>query len=246
VGVLRFFYFILLLCVFLLHHSLISILIRNKEKRLRYFLKSISLTARWGLQILNVKVTRQGIEGAVKNRLIVSNHLSYLDVLILFAYYPSLFVTSTEIRDTFFLGWICQLAGCFFVERRKEFRSDETKSNELKAMREKFHQGFNIFFFPEGTSSCGRVGVLPFKGTFFQLAVDTGSCVQPMCLKYTGANADIPPWYGSMSFLGHLWKLCLQNKITASLEILDEIPPQEKWQLTTMSYQKISEAYARH
>ncbi len=235
--------FFSLILLFLIHHSLAGIILRNEEKRLRYYLKSIRFTAALVMFILNVKVQTTGVRGEVKKRLIVANHLSYLDVLVLFRDFPSLFVTSTEIRDTFLLGDICKLAGCFFVERRRDKRSLQTKDLELKDMQRKFSLGFNIFLFPEGTSSDGR-GVLPFKGTFFQLAVDTMTNVVPICLKYTGENRDVFPWYGNMTFADHLYRVCLEEKIEMTLSVLPEVETVEKMQLAKICHQKIVEAYA--
>lgn len=229
--------------MFLVHHFLITLLIWNEEKRLRYFLKSIQLTSKLALKVLNVKITRVGVRGEVSQRLIVANHLSYLDVLVLFTEFPSLFVTSTEIRDTFLLGDICKLAGCFFVERRRDKRSLATKEIELTAMKHKFTQGFNVFLFPEGTSSDGKQ-VLPFKGTFFQLAIDTKTPVVPVVLKYEGENRDVPPWYGDMTFPDHLFQLCSEKKLTVTLNVLPEVMEEEKMKFAKICHEHISIAYA--
>jgi 1-acyl-sn-glycerol-3-phosphate acyltransferase len=234
--------FCLLILLFLVHQSFAGLLFRNEEKRLRYFLKSVRFTSRLAMIILNVKVHRTGVKGEITQRLIVANHLSYLDVLVLFWDFPSLFVTSTEIRDTFLLGDICKLAGCFFVERRRDKRSMQTKELELKDMQKKFSMGFNIFLFPEGTSSDGR-GVLPFKGTFFQLAVDSMTNVVPVCLKYTGENKDVFPWYGDMTFADHLYRVCLEERVEMRLTVLPEVALAEKMQLAKNCHQKIADAY---
>lgn len=241
-GLVKYALFVTIILSFIAHHTIAGLLIWNENTKLRYFLWSISQTSKILLKILNVRVTREGPLGEVRQRLVIANHLSYLDVVILFAYYPSLFVTSVEIKETFLLGRICKLAGCFFVERRRSKRSMETKNNELNEMKEKFSQGYNIFLFPEGTSSDGS-GVLPFKGTFFQLAVDTATKVQPMCLKYTGDNRDVPPWYGDMTFPDHFFKLCLQREITAHLIVLEEVEGTEKMALAKRTQELISEAY---
>ena len=244
-GVFRYVLFLALMAFFILHHSVVSLLIFNEKVRLHYFLKSISLTSKVALKLLNVKVSKSGVGGEVRQRLIVANHLSYLDVLILFAHFPSLFVTSVEIRETFLLGRICRLAGCFFVERRKKKHYAETKLLELKQMNEKLRQGFNVFLFPEGTSSDGS-SVLPFKSTFFQLAVDTQTKTRPMCLKYTGENAHISPWHGDMTFADHLFKVCLQREITVCLTVLEEVEGSEKTALAKLTHGIISEAYAKN
>lgn len=244
-GLVKYFLFFLIVLTFLVHNTLADLLIRNEKVKLRYFLWSISRTCKVALRLLNVRVSIEGAKAEIRQKLIVSNHLSYLDAIILFAYFPSLFITSVEIRETFLLGRVCKLGGCFFVERRKSRRSMETKNNELKAIKEKFSQGFNVFLFPEGTSSDGS-GVLPFKGTFFQLAVDTGTKVQPMCLKYTGPNAHVSPWYGDMTFPDHLFKICLQREITAHLTILEEVEGTEKMAFAKKTQEMISEAYEKN
>lgn len=241
-GIFKFVAFSGLMLVFLIHHTLVSLFVWNEKLRLKYFLQSISLTSKLALKILNVRVDYEGQRGEVNNKLLVANHLSYLDVLILFAEYPALFITSTEIRDTFLLGRICKLAGCFFVERRKDRHEAGTKTSELNMMKEKLAAGFNVFLFPEGTSSDGK-NVLPFKGTFFQMAVDADIDVQPLCLKYTGDNRDIPPWYGSMTFPDHLFKLCMQDEINAKVIALPSLRGTTRMQLASDSFMSVSEAY---
>ena len=241
-GMVKFFLFASVILLFLCHHSLILLLIKDEKKRLKYFLRSIRYTSRIGLRILNVRTTYLGARGEVKERLIVANHLSYLDVLVLFSRYPSLFITSTDIRDTFLLGRICQLAGCFFVERNKRKHTPETKMKELSQMKEKLALGFNVFLFPEGTSSDGS-GVLPFKSTFFQLAVDCGTPVIPLCLKYNEKNV---PWYGDMTFPDHLFGLCMEDSITCTLEELPEVVSDIKTELAHRSFECIKDAYERN
>lgn len=241
-GIFKFIAFSGLMCLFLIHHTLVSLFIWNEKLRLKYFLQSISLTSKLALKVLNVRVDYQGQRGEVNQKLLVANHLSYLDVLILFSEHPSLFITSTEIRDTFLLGRICKLAGCFFVERRKDRHTLNTKTSELNMMKEKLNAGFNVFLFPEGTSSDGS-GVLPFKGTFFQMAVDTDIDVQPLCLKYIGENRDVPPWYGDMTFPDHLFKLCKQDEIKAKVISLPILRGTTKMQLASDSFASVSGAY---
>lgn len=241
-GIFKFSLFCFLMILFVIHHTLVSVFIWNEKRRLKYYLRSISVTSKLALRILNVRVAYEGVRGEVNQKLLVANHLSYLDVLILFAEYPSLFITSTEIRDTFFLGRICRLAGCFFVERRKSMHTPETKHSELSMMKDKLNEGFNVFLFPEGTSSDGSC-VLPFKGTFFQMAVDAEIDVQPLCLKYTGANKDVAPWYGDMTFPDHLLSLCRQNEINAKVVSLPTLRGTSKMQLAGESFALISGAY---
>ncbi len=229
---------------FVIHHTLIDLIMRNPRKKLHYFLWSVSRSCALLLKILNVKVVRHGLKGPVTKRLIVSNHLSYLDVLVLASEFPSFFITSVEIRETFLLGRICKLAGCFFVERRKQYRSIETKQKELLEMKERLERGFNVFLFPEGTSSDGT-SVLPFKGTFFQLSIDTDVPIVPISLKYLGEDRSLAPWYGDMTFIDHLFYLCHSQNLTASVSVLPEMSGNEKMKLANQCHAIIREEYEK-
>lgn len=232
---------------FILHHELISILVRNEKRKLEYFVRSNKLTSLWVMKFLNIQVDAQNILG-VNGKLLVSNHLSYIDALVLFSCYPSLFVTSKEIRETFLLGKIAALGGCFFVERRKEKRHELSKTLEINEMKERLNQGFNVFLFPEGTSSDGLT-VLPFKATFFQMALDANIDIQPVLIKYQGANQNLIPWYGDQDFLSHLISICFQNKIQVTLKELPTVAPQifsDRFELSQSLHIKMKDAYEKY
>lgn len=236
--------FFLHVLIYLTLHSVLFVLIRNSEKRLKIFLKSNAFHARLVLKYLGVEIFSRDLHPELKGQLIICNHISYIDVLVLFAFYPSLFITSREIRNTPFLGQITNLAGCFFVERRKHLRTPDNIQQELRAMKMRLDQGFNIFLFPEGTSSDGR-SVLPFKAHFFQLATAQNLTVKPLVLRYHGASRSDVPWYGEMGFLPHFLHLTSHKNISVSLESLDEIRPgkHDHFQLKDEVYEKIRKAY---
>lgn len=244
-GLLRFSAFIIVMLAFLIVHSCLALLIRDEKQKLKVYLKSIPWFAQLGLLVLNVKVSLHGLRGEVKQRLIVANHLSYLDVLILSAFYPALFITSVEIKETFLLGKLTELAGCFFVERRKEKRLASTKEEELSDMAGKLQSGHNIFLFPEGTSSDG-CQVLPFKATFFQLAVDADLPVLPLTLSYSGAGRDAVPWYGKMTFPDHLLKLCMQKEINAHVIRAEEVKGSDRFELARITQNIIRTTYEKY
>ena len=246
---------IAMILIFIIHHEIAKLFIWNEEKRLNFYLRSIKWYAQVGLWIMRVKVTFPHGQHDVRGKLLVSNHVSYLDAIILFAYYPSLFVTSREVRETFLLGRICYLAGCFFVERRKSKRAQGTVAQEIKDIGARLFQGYNICFFPEGTSSNGQ-SVLPFKSVFFQTAIDCKKPIQPLCLRYTHindekfsiTNADYVCWYGDMTFPDHLLKLCQQNFVKAEvveLPVIEWDQAPDRQGLSLMAQQSIQESYLK-
>ena len=139
--------------------------------------------------------------------LIVANHLSYLDIFCLASQGPMCFVTSVEIKETLFLGQLCQLGGCLFVERR----SRSNLKNEIGEIEEALENGENVCIFPEGTSTNGD-SVSRFKRPLFQAAIRTKARVFPVTLNYLSlggsrlnqSNRNNVFWYGEMTFVSHL------------------------------------------
>lgn len=223
-GMIRVCLFILHVVTFLLSHLLITLLVPYRKLRLKIFIASNRFHCRFVLFYLGVRITQATSPSPVKGKLIVCNHLSYIDVLVLFAYYPSLFITSKEIEKTPVLGQITKLAGCFFVERKKALRTPETILRELEEMKLRLAEGFNVFLFPEGTSSDGQ-SVLPFKAHFFQLASSANIQIQPLVIKYNGPSRQRVPWFGEMSFFPHFVSLCQEKNISLILHELPVIDP---------------------
>ena len=171
-----------LIAAYMAQASLGKVLIRDPHDRLRFFIENIS---RWGsraLDILNFQIEVVGLEKLdLKNRnyLFVSNHMSYLDVLIFSAKVPSVFVTSVDMGQVFFLGTLAEMGGSIFVERRSRHRVDQDLSNMTNTLR----NGFNIVIYPEGTSTDGQK-LLPFKKSLLMSAVDSEREIVPVALKY--------------------------------------------------------------
>ncbi len=246
-GVLKFSLFFFCVTCFLLQHGLFELMVRNEERRLRLIMKSLKFWSRISLKILGIEVEASPTIGN-EARFLVANHISYIDVLVLFSLYPSLFVTSVEIRETFLLGQITKLAGCFFVERRKNLRTPATLGYELDLMKKKFQAGFSVFIFPEGTSSTGT-NLLPFKASYFQIPIDTQVGVSPLLIVYDQASRSEVPWIGKMTFPDHLFRLCCLKEINVKIIELKSVSPMEemdRFQLAEQTHTIMSEAYAQY
>src|SRR6266403_2862272 len=95
-----------------------------------------------------------------KSGLLVSNHLSYLDIMVLCSLAPSIFVAKREVKHWPVFGWFARLGGTLFADRERR-----TQVGQLaNAMRSVLNQGALVVLFPEGTSSDGQT-VLPFKSS---------------------------------------------------------------------------------
>lgn len=202
------------------------------------------------LTILQVEVNiRNGTRLiGIENSLIVSNHLSYIDVLVLAATLPSCFVTSREIKKSFFLGQIVTLAGCLFVDRKNK----SNLKGEINELRQALLGGLNVTIFPEATSTDGSE-VMRFKRPLFESAIATARPILPLTINYTnisneivGAhNRDIVCWYGAMEFFPHFLKLLNQTSITVEVQVHEPFYPKllASMDLAMKSHQIISQSY---
>jgi 1-acyl-sn-glycerol-3-phosphate acyltransferase len=188
--------------------------------------------ARVTLAVLGVDLT---VEGDANWRpgqtyLAVSNHLSYLDILLFASYKPMCFVSTVEVRNTPVLGQLAAAGGCVFVERR----SRENIKQEIETIASALRDGHNMIFFPEGTSTNGS-SVLPFKRPLFAPAQQARVPVIPAVVqlleidgqKVTARNRDLLCWYGDMDFAPHLFALAGLKRVKVVLKILPEIPARE-------------------
>ena len=158
--------------------------------------------------------------------LIIPNHISYLDVIVVNALFPAVFVTSREIEETPVLGQVTSGAGCAFVERRHK----QSLHRDIDQLSSLLNQGINVALFPEGTTSAGEQ-LLPFKKSLFEAAVRSRCQVVPVCIRYQtidgqtfdASNRDTIAWYGSMQFFPHLWQLMMTKSVEVRLSVLGEV-----------------------
>ena len=215
-----------------------------------FLIKIISLGSKIGLVIFGVKVRKDfTISGYHQNYLIVSNHLSYLDILVISSFFPTCFVTSQEMKETPFLGQLCMLGGCLFVERRK--RSGIT--NEVKELALALASGLNVVIFPEARSTNGEA-VIPFRRPLFQAAINSQTDILPMCINYrtldgeklTLKNRDKVFWYGDKSFFAHAFSLMTHKSVVAELTAMNPIDSKnfsDKNALADASYELVRNEY---
>lgn len=193
----------------------------SKRKHCAWLLHKIS---RWGCWVFGFKITSRGEcdNTNARSALIVSNHLSYTDILLISAQTPTCFVTSLEIRRTPVLGQICLLAGCLFVDRKNRVNLQK----EISDLTEGLRHELNVTIFPEATSTNGE-SVLRFRRPLFNSAIFANVPVWPLCINYRSIDEreidlttrDLVCWYGDMDFLPHLWKLCSAKNINIQLEL---------------------------
>ena len=157
------------------------------------------VVCRGALRFLGLRLRRTGRPmrgpGAV-----VANHASWLDILVLNALGPFVFVAKSEVRGWGALGWLARATGTVFV--RREARAEA--GAQAEALAQVMRSGGRVAFFPEGTSTDNR-RVLPFRAPLFAAlgapGLAAGVAVQPVTLRY---DAPLLAWYGGTELLPHL------------------------------------------
>ncbi|MBX9702787.1 MAG: 1-acyl-sn-glycerol-3-phosphate acyltransferase [Silvanigrellaceae bacterium] len=200
----------------------------NINKARKYLVKAVSFGCILCLKVFGIKVNLSKVPTSLKKRsyLIACNHLSYTDIFIINKYFSGCFITSLEIKKTPYLGWICTLSGCLFVNRKNR----SNIANEIHEISAVLERGLNIVFFPEATSTDGS-SVINFKKSLFQAAVIAKAPVLPLCINYKTVdgnkvdkiNRDSVFWYGDQSFFPHMVRFFSCKKIEVELSILEPI-----------------------
>nr|WP_253913151.1 lysophospholipid acyltransferase family protein [Pseudoruegeria sp. HB172150] len=142
---------------------------------------------------------------------IVTNHASWLDILVLNAVTPVTFVSKAEVARWPGIGFLARIAGTIFITR------DARHAGQHRDLLECYlRAGHRLAFFPEGTSTDG-IRVLPFKSTLFAALFMPdlpALSVQPATILYRapeGEDGRFYGWWGDMDFGVHALKLLAQR-----------------------------------
>ena len=178
--------------------------------------------------ILNIKVTVEGDAGPLERGgyVIIANHVSYVDGIVLGSIFPILFVSKREVKGWPVVGQWNTLCGTIFINRQRK----ERVGSLVEEMLGKLKQEANLLLFPEGTSTNGE-RMLPFQTVPLAAPLRNRSIIVPTTLAYTSiddgpisaANRDRIFWYGDMDFISHFWKLLALRSIEALVTIRPKI-----------------------
>jgi 1-acyl-sn-glycerol-3-phosphate acyltransferase len=159
--------------------------------------------SRRGLKVFDIRMSVAGPVPAAG--LLISNHVSYLDILVISSITPALFVAKREIKFWPVLGWLAQMAGTVFIDRQRRTHVAEVNSQ----IQASLNTGALVVLFPEGTSSDGRT-ILPFKSALFEPAASGTHSVTLSCVQYALDDGDAASeicYWGDHTFFPHLVNL---------------------------------------
>jgi 1-acyl-sn-glycerol-3-phosphate acyltransferase len=200
-------------------------------------------------------VTGLGFRCEVEGRIplggaVVSNHLSYLDILLYSSVQPFVMVAKTEVRGWPLLGWLTAQAGTVYVQRGG---GPKTYRGVNAAMAEAYRSGLPVLFFPEGTTTDGA-GVLPFRRGLFHSVLNNGVSLRTSALRYwlendalnRGASvAEDVCWWGEMGFSSHLFGVLGLRGLRAQIWFGEEVVERaDRFVLSETAQARVAEMYA--
>lgn len=188
------------------------------------------VVGRWSrklVAILGVRLEVRGDATAIgPNTLMVSNHISWVDIMAINAMRPACFVSKSEVGDWPVVGWLAKETGTMFIDRDK--RLDAARIGER--MQSYLRDNEVVAIFPEGTTTDGSQ-VRRFFASLLQPAIATGATLQPLALEYLGADGQrsaVPAYIDDMSFGESLRRIFATHGLVVRITILDPIKAAER------------------
>jgi 1-acyl-sn-glycerol-3-phosphate acyltransferase len=166
------------------------------------------------LALLGIRLELRGRPPVTGPVLLVANHISWLDIVVMHAARHCRFVSKADVRRWPLIGSLATGAGTLYMERKS--RRDAMRV--VHHMAESLTRGEVVAVFPEGTTSNG-VAMLPFHGNLIQAAISANAPVQPVALSFldskTRAISLAPCYVDDDTLLMSIWRTLTAQAVTA-------------------------------
>lgn len=182
-------------------------------------LARIAWWSRKMLRMLGLQLQVQG-EFHAGPKLIVANHISWLDIMAVHAVHPQArFVSKAEVREWPVVSRLVDSARTLYLERERRRDAMRVVHQVADALRE----GHTVAVFPEGTTGPGPE-LLPFHGNLLQAAISAGAPLQPVVLRYADRHTPFTPsatYLGETTLRQTLWMLARGQDMALHVTVLD-------------------------
>jgi len=177
--------------------------------------------------------------------IVVSNHISWLDIYVILARLPAVFVAKNGVRRWPAIGWLAERIGTLFIDREQR-RSLPLCIKAIDALTSK---GTPVAFFPEATTTLGDA-VAPFHAPLFAAATRPGARIQPVSIKYRrmdGSTVEAAAFVDDMSLLESFRRLADCRDCIAEVHWLEPIVTSglSRQDLAAAAHAAISHAQSR-
>ncbi len=160
-----------------------------------------------------------------KHGAVISNHLSYADIVVFAALHPCVFVSKAEVEHWPVIGWMTTMSGTVYVARGHGGSAIKARDG----MKSAVDAGLPVVFFPEGTTSNGSQ-LLKFHSGLLAQVIDVGSPVTAAYLQYSLAEdngprvtvADDVCYWGDRNMLAHIFKFLGLRGVRAEIRFASQ------------------------
>ena len=186
-----------------------------------------AIIGRWSRQLLHIcgmRLTVLPQDMAVDStcgRMLVANHISWLDIFAINAVVPMRFVAKEDILGWPLIGWLVARADTVFIRRSCRASALAVADTVAQVLRE----GDRVAVFPEGTTTDGA-SIKPFKSSLFQAAVNAQATVQPLALRYPlpqGGRNPASAYYDDITLWQSLCAVLQQPQSQVEVHFLNPI-----------------------
>lgn len=201
----------------------------------------------WCLTVLRIMGVQLRVDQRELHRLdslLVSNHVSWLDIPVIAAIWPACFLSKSEIKRWPFVGRAATGLGTLYIQRGKSGGAERAAKDMAQALR----SPRPVIFFPEGTTSDGS-DVLPFRPRLYQSAVEANALVVPVALRYTHPDGRLcaqAAYVGDQSLIANVWAISALKAIHVYVHVGEpiEVDGHDRRALASRSQAHVREAIA--
>ena len=182
---------------------------------------SLKLLAICGIEVVVRHTGAATSANSAQRCVVVSNHVSWLDIFVINTLQAQRFVAKSELRGWPLLGWLAAKAGTIFIARGRVRDVRRIFENLVHSIR----NGEHVAFFPEGTTAA-QGQLLPFHANLFEAAIDASVPIQPIALRYLnpdGTLAERANYIGDTSFADSMLTILRGGPLRAELILLAPI-----------------------
>jgi len=179
--------------------------------------------------LLGLRISVQGSPSSHRPLLVVANHTSWLDIVVISSFLPVVFVAQHEVASWPIFGWLAQLQRSIFVNRDRRRQVQGT----ISCIADALTSGEVVAIFPEGTSTDGTQ-LFPFRPALVGAVHETlrraahlpAILIQPVSVAYFGTNRRLAIWAreDEIKFVPHLLQVISLQRIDVDLAWGDPVP----------------------
>lgn len=200
----------------------------------------------WSAGLLRCLGIRLDVDGTPRPgaKLIVANHVSWLDIMAINAVAPSRFVSKAEVGRWPVVGMMVTLAGTLYIERSRP----RDAKRVLELLANTLREGRTAAVFPEGTTSEGH-SVMPFHANLLQAVIDADVPVQPVALRYRDATHAVSPaasYAGEKTLPQSVWQVVTAEGLAVRVRVLpsERVTHSDRRALAQRLHDEITQALA--